>query len=487
MGLHNRGSLEPWIPDSVDYYQHQAEGVRRMARMRSVILADQPGLGKTLSTLTTFAIDVKMGLGQTMIVVCPVSLKKNWEEEVGKFTTFYCRRLTGTPKFRSKVIREFAEVTGPKILITNYEQVVAHLAELNALRVDWAVFDEAHMIKNPSTKRTKACKALVSTRSFLLTGTPVLNQVHELWSLLDRVTPGGWGSYWGFMNKFCLMGGYENRQVVGVNPATAAELRTSLQAVMVRRLKKDVLDLPEVQYITRVTEMHAKQRALYREVWKEMKLSTNGQTVDISSQLTKILRCKQIIGTTATVTDEDFSGKLDAAYEDATQILDNGDKLVAFTQFRGIQDAYAARLRGRKATDTGYPVWIINGETPADTRVDVVHEWAAAAGAGVLLCTIRAAGVGLNMTAARHVQLLDKEYVPGLNEQAVDRVNRIGASTTQAIQVFEYTSVGTVESRIEKMLAGKKKVSDDLIETDNFMRKIIAAAMAEDESEDEAA
>lgn len=498
MSLHNRNSLEPWISDDLRYYDHQVEGVRRMSTMKSLLLADEMGLGKTLQTLTAFVVDIKKGLSTTMVVVCPASLKMNWQLEARKFLRgVHAVMLTGSPKKRAEQIEQFRALAGPKILIVNYEQVTSHLADLNALRFDIAVFDEAHSIKNPKAKRTVACVNLLTTRSLLLTGSPLLNHVNDLYVLLKKVLGSEIEPYYKFMHRYAVYGGYENKQIVGVK--NEQELFNRLQAVMIRRKKSEVLDLPAVQYITRSVELHPKQLPLYNKVFHEMKLTVgDGESMEIGNALTKYLKCKQICGTTATVDDDegtlgDHSYKLDAAVNDARQLLDSGERVVAFTQFLGVQEAYAKRLRGYGATETGYPIYLLNGSVSAEpdgrepddpkkrwSRQEIVDQWAANPRAGIIIAMFQVAGVGLNMTAGRYGQFLDKLYVPDINQQAVDRMHRIGASETHPVQMLEYICKDTVEERVEKILATKKKVSGTIVEGSSWTAMILREAMKEE-------
>lgn len=495
----NRGSLEPWLLDEINFYQHQVDGVRQLSAMRSALLADEMGLGKSLQTLAVFCLDIKRGKGETMIVVCPASLKANWLEETQKFTRVYAAVLTnkGGPKGREKQIAEFAERTGPKILIVNYEQVAPHIESLNRIRFHLVAFDEAHMLKNPKTRRTQAAMKLMTTRSLLLTGSPLLNNVNELYTLLNRISPGEWGSYHGFLHRYAVYGGFENKSIVGVK--NEKELNVRLAAVMVRRLKADVLDLPEVQYIRKFVDLHPRQRTLYREVHEDFKLTdAHGKVDDVENTLTRFLRLKQICGTTAAVPNacDDHSLKLDMAADDARQILDSGHRVVAFTQFRGVLSAYHRRMYGVGVTANRYPIYILNGDIPSEpdgrdpsdpkkkwSRQEIVHAWANNPKPGLLIATFAVAGVGLNMTAARYGQFLDKLYVPALNQQAVDRMHRIGASSSQPVQILEYLCKGTVEERVEKILTGKKKVFGRLVEGSALTSKMIQQLLDEDASE----
>lgn len=484
----SRKSIEPYIPDEIEYYPHQIEGIRRMIRMRSVLLADDMGLGKSIQALTLFAIDVHQGYSETCLIVCPASLKGNWEEEILKFTReikVLLQKKTLTKEKRSKIINDFKNETGPRIFITNYEQVMGSLDDFKSIRWDMIIFDEAHMIKNPKAKRTRAAHALDTRRAILLTGSPVLNHANDLWSLLYRIAPGQIESYYKFIQRYCVFGGYEGRQIVSIK--NEKELNARLQDIMVRRLKEDVLDLPEVLYTSRYVDLTSIQRKLYSEVVDKMQLTDkDGEIEDIDNALTKYLRLKQICGTTAAFLDKDESGKLDAALFDAEDlIINSGQRVIAFTQFRSVQDAYVQRLEtlANKVTrgkGPRFPVYVLNGDVPMEDRQKIKNDWANSEKPGIIVCMFQVAGVGLNMTAARYGQFLDKLYVPDLNKQAVDRMHRIGADKTQPVTVIEYHARDTIEERVETILNQKKKVSKQLLETSEVWQLAIKQAMLEE-------
>jgi len=464
------------VKDEVEYYPHQIEGIRKLARMKSFLLGDDMGLGKSLQALTVFAIDVVRGWCETCIVVAPVTLKANWSDEIEKFTRIPFVLLDGTPKKRREQLLEFRQMKGPRILIVNYEQVVSHAAELKAVAFDVAIFDEAHYLKNPGAKRTKACLELYSKRSFLLTGTPMLNHVNELWSILHRIDPLAYPRYGRFVNRYCVFGGYKDKQIVGVK--NEAELNERLQRVMLRRLKKDVLDLPEVQIIERRVDLSKEQKKIYDSVINEMKLPrSDAEPDEIENALTKFLRLKQICGTTLPFTGEDHSSKLDLACEDDLELILNGHRVVVFTQFRSVLDAYTERM-----SKSDIPIFQLHGDVPQSERQGVVKIWGSTKEPGVIVCMLQVAGVGLNMTQARHASFLDKLFVPGLNQQAIDRLHRIGASATQPVQVREYLCRNTIESRVNQILRTKSKLFGEVVEVDrNWMRELYKAIM-EDEA-----
>lgn len=500
-----RKSLEPFVRDDAVFYQHQIDGIRRMARMSSAVLADEMGLGKSIQALTVFAIDVKKGYSTKAIVVCPASLKPNWAAEIEKFTRFNYVVLPGggvTPVARQLMLEKFKEMEGPKILVVNYEQVRMFLDQLNREFFDFGIFDEAHYLKSPFSARTRNCRALYTRRSLMLTGSPMPNNVTELWVMLDRCNPGKWGTYYKFRNQFALYGSGKNQgTIVGVNRKD--KLRQKLSNVMVRRLKKDCLDLPEVQIIERVVGLTVEQHKMYERVYNDMIVEyANGleDNTKIKNAAVRFMRLLQVCGTTFTLDEEmDQSQKLDQAVDDAVQLILNGDHIVVFTRWRKVQEAFVKRLEKampRQFTEAGedapiVPVRVLNGDIPAEdvyskrtgkilhkSRESIKQDWENDA-PGALACMYQVAGLGMNMTKASKCLRLDKLFVPDLNKQAIDRLHRIGADRTKPIQVFDYIVAHTAEQRVNQILKMKTKMNAEVLDVREsemaMMRAVIEA------------
>ena len=472
MTIAPRKSLKK-IHDDVPFYPHQIVGIRDLASRNSFLLADEMGLGKSLQSLTVAAIDYERGWAARTIIVAPASLKWNWQDEIAKHTNFTCLVLDGKPIERVEQLDEY-ESKRIDVLIVNYEQVIAHLDRLNALRFDIVIYDEAHYLKSPKTKRSQACQKLKAGRKFLLTGSPLLNQVNELWGLLHIIDPAEYPSYWRFVNRYAVFGGFKDKQIVGVK--NEAELNERIGAVMLRRLKKDVLDLPEKQYITIKVDLHPEQEKMYKQATDEMKitLDNGADPLEIENALTKFLRLKQICGTTATIDPTtDYSIKLDVAVDKLEEIVGNGEPTVVFTQFRAVQAALTRRLNS-----IGIKTWELNGDTPMNLRSEVVKQWGTS-DQGVLVAMLQVAGVGLNMTQASKCVFVDKLFVPKLNEQAEDRLHRIGANKTKPIQIIELIARNTIEQRIETILRRKRKLFDSLVEESSWKKELYKAMMEE--------
>lgn len=473
-----RKSLEPWLSDSVHYYKHQVEGIRWGARHKNFLLADDMGTGKSLQALTTFVVDVKRGWATTLLVVCPVSLKGNWQEEIKKFTTIPSTILEGSQFNRTIQITKFAGQSGPRILIANYEQIASELDILNALAFDCVIFDEAHTIKGWKTKRTQACLGLYGHRKLLLTGTPMLNGIPELWPILHIIDPKQFPDYHQFVNRYCAFGGHKGKTITGVK--NEPELIEKLHKVMLRRMKSEVLDLPEVNDVIRKVDLYDEQRELYDSVADDFVLPDpiTGEDTEIDNALTRFLRLKQICGNTLPFNGQDISAKMDAVLVDDAELIYQGEKLVVFTQFRDILDVYVERLR---TLFPDVPVFELTGDVPHNDRIPLTHRWAGVTGASVLVSMLQVGGVGLNLTASRNVSFIDELFVPGLNQQAIDRCHRIGADLTQPVTVRRYQCRNTIEQRIQEILRGKSRLITGIVEQDrDWKRKLIQAISSEE-------
>jgi SNF2 family DNA or RNA helicase len=460
------------INDDIQFYDHQLDGVRTMSKMSSFILADEMGLGKSLQALTVGAIDFQRNWAERILVIGPSFLKWNWAEEIEAMTSFTYTIYHGTPKQRAAIRDEFDS----DILITNYEQIVNDFDALNAMNWNIVMVDEAHFIKGRSSKRSKAVRNLKRDRMFLITGSPMLNRPDELWALLNACDPNRFSRYWPFVNRYCVMGGWQSKQIVGAK--NKDELRAILSEYMLRRLKKDCLDLPAKQHIPVYVELHPEQKKVYDQMDAELQLIIPGDPTPMEAEniMTKMLRLKQIAATPATIGLADNSSKLDRAVEMIEEFVtdpDDSSPVVVFTQFRGVQQAMASRLDA-----AGIPYWQLNGDTPQDTRIEVVNEWAASPRPGVIMVMLQM-GVGLNLTAANKAIFIDKLYVPKLNEQAEDRIHRIGADLTKPVQIFNIVAKGTVEERIERILKAKSKLFDSVVEVESDWKRQLLKELAE--------
>lgn len=449
-----RGSLEPLLKDEIVFHDWQVDGVRKLVFMPSFLLADEMGLGKSLQALTVFVHDVFMGYSQSCIIVCPPTLIGNWCNEIEKFTRIPYFILDGSPEKRTQTLVDFAHVTGPKILITNYEKISKHVKVLNALHFDAGIFDEAHYMKGFDSQRTTACHELLNGRSMLLTGTPMLGHVSDLWGLMKKIDPNGTPEYWTFINRYAVFGGYRDKQIIGIK--NERHLRERMAKIMLRREAKDHLKLDEPYIISRFVNLDPEQRLIYDRIKSDMKSERPGDELDedIKFDIVKNTRLKQAASNTLSFNGQDISPKLDLCMDDDAEIFENGQKVIVFTQFIEMKECYEARHRKRHGDKV--PIFALSGSVPDAKRQPIVNQWSAVKGPAVIVCMIQVAGIGLNMVASHNIAMLDKLYVPGLNDQAIGRANRLGQ--THPVTVREYRARDTVEGRVEVINKTKRRL-----------------------------
>ena len=467
------------IKDETEYYQHQIEGIRELRKRTSFILADEMGLGKSLQALTVAAIDYQFTQGLRTLIVSPASLKWNWAAEIEEFTHFTYKILDAkTPTKRDAQMWEYA-VSHADILICHYEQIVEQADHLNQIGFHFVIADEAHYMKGPESQRTIAMQLLKARRFALLTGSPILNQVDDLWSLIYRINPTLFPHYYKFRARYCVFGGYKDKQVVGTK--NEAELKARIDPLILRREKKDVLDLPDKLYIPILVDMSPAQRRIYDKARKELLLEMpdpEAPPKEIKNALSKALRLKQICSTPATIEGhKDDSPKLDLAVERALEIMANGEHVVIFTQFRAVLECVRDRIfKATKRTDN---LWVLHGDIPMERRKGQVDRWSDGP-PGAMIAMLQVAGVGLNMTKASKCIFVDKLWVPKLNEQAEDRLHRIGADKTKPIEIISIQCRDSIEARVEQILKRKTKVFNTVMADDTLNKKIMAALYEEE-------
>jgi non-specific serine/threonine protein kinase len=425
-------------------------------------LADDMGLGKTLQVLALFE---GMRSGRTAgrpphLLVVPASLLANWKAEATRFTPSLAL-LVAHPSARPD--RPEGEGDGDlgadlarrhDVVVTSY----GYLARLPwALEMDWdtVVLDEAQAIKNPGSKQAQTVKKLRSRVRLALTGTPIENRLGDLWSLFDFLNPGLLGSAKAF--------GDLTRSLTGRDHDAYAPLRRLIRPYLLRRLKTDrsiISDLPEKTELTAYCPLTKAQAALYAQAVQE--LSTQLATAEGIRRRGVVLaflgRFKQIcnhpshwLGDGAFRPED--SGKMARLRELCEPLALRQDKVLVFTQYREMTGPVADFLAGV----FGRPGLVLHGQTAVGKRREVVETFQSDAGPPFMVLSLKAGGVGLNLTAAAHVVHFDRWWNPAVEDQATDRAFRIGQKRN--VIVHKFVCRGTVEERIDAMLSAKKETS----------------------------
>ncbi len=435
---------------------YQRRGLAWLAQMCDLglggCLADDMGLGKTVQLIALHLHRRALRAGPTL-VVCPTSLLGNWQRELARFApSVPVRRYHGGD-------RHLEDVADDEVVLVSYGVVRRDRPQLAALNWGLMVADEAQHAKNPLSRTARELRAISSATRVALTGTPVENRLTELWSVLDWTTPG-------------LLGRLEDfRRSVAVpveryrDPDAAAALSRLVRPFLLRRRKSDPGIAPELPAKTetdRVVPLTTEQATLYEAVTRETlaQIEASEGIARRGMVLGLLTALKQICNHPAQYLHEDGplprrSGKLAALDELLDVILDEGESVLVFSQYVQMCRLVQAHLAAR-----GVPTLFLHGGVPARRREQMVADFQDGA-APVLLLSIKAGGVGLNLTRASHVIHYDRWWNPAVEDQATDRAYRIGQQ--RAVQVHKLVTEGTVEDRIATLLSTKRELADAVV------------------------
>lgn len=421
------------------------------------ILADDMGLGKTLQMLTLLK-SVKPE--KPALVLCPRTLIYNWQEEADKFfddlkTLVYY----GTPAERDKMRQDFADYD---LIISSYSTISRDVAELNEEEIifSFAILDEAQHIKNHRTKRAKAVKNIPAETRLALTGTPLENSVEELWSIFDFLMPGYLGNYSYFKKNFLTPINKNNEQ------EKMTELKERVAPFILRRRKGEVLkELPEKIINVHPVSMTQLQEDSYQAVLEDVRgelhqtveeKGFNRSRINVLAALTKL---RQICNHPALVLGEEGkahnSGKLEALRELLSDALSGGHKIIVFSQF-----VKMLKLIRDDLEQQGINYLYLDGSTRK--RMEKVREFNSNPEVEVFLISLKAGGVGLNLTAADMVVHVDPWWNPMVERQATDRAHRLGQENR--VMVYKLITRGTVEEKMLKLQQRKQDLFNNIIE-----------------------
>lgn len=437
-------------------------------------LADDMGLGKTIQLLAMMVYERNRAetrgelhlLGPTLLVV-PMSIVSNWTREAAKFTpSLKVMVHHGVDRADGTAFAEKA--TEADLVITTY--ALAHRDRADIQLVNWrrVVLDEAQNIKNPQSKQSQSIHALEAPRRVVLTGTPLENRLSELWSIMDFCNPGLLGRAAEFRRLFSLpIERHHDRQ-------RSRQLRDLVKPFILRRLKTDpkvISDLPEKVETKEFCRLTREQAELYESCVKRM-LTEVERSEGIKRRgivLTTLIRLKQICNHPVQMSLKDGdpsllttaaparSGKCTRLIEMLDEVLASGEKALVFSQFRRMGDLLGAMLRKRFDRE----VLFLHGGVPPKQRQNMVDRFQNDENCPIFLLSLKAGGVGLNLTAASHVFHFDRWWNPAVENQATDRAFRIGQ--TKSVQVHKFIVNGTLEERIDEMIESKIALAEDVI------------------------
>jgi superfamily II DNA or RNA helicase len=431
---------------------YQKQGVYWMHFIRQNrlggILADEMGLGKTVQCLAFLS-----ALPGPALVVCPASLLFNWRREIDRFAP-QLKVLTIEGANRAKL---FGEIDRSDLVLTSYPLLRRDSDLYRRFEFETIVLDEANHIKNPDTQNAQAAAALRGKHRFVLTGTPVENSVRDLWSIMNFVLPGYLGARSDFRDRYEL-------PISRGSEAEKVRLAKRIRPVMLRRLKREVArELPDKIEQVSFCELSSEQRELYQKVHSEARRQLN----DLSGEkdrararmtmLTTLLRLRQVCCDVRLVGQEGGSGKMEMFLELLEEVIDGGHRVLVFSQF--VQMLHLLREELQKAEiDFCY----LDGQTK--DRQFSVDRFQNESTIPVFLISLKAGGVGLNLTGADTIFHFDPWWNPAVEDQATDRAHRLGQERT--VTSYKFISRGTVEEKILALQQKKRAIIDATVESE---------------------
>ncbi len=464
--IEEAGNADIKIPRTInaDLRDYQKEGYRWMSRLAAwgagALLADDMGLGKTLQTITLLLSRAAQG---PQLVIVPTSLVMNWREEIARFA----------PSLNVSLLNTYGDareqmVSGAKeydIVIATYGLLVTEEELLTGREWITVVLDEAHTIKNRETKMSKAAMKLQSQFRVLLTGTPLQNHLSEIWNLMQFANPSLLGTYQEFQDRFIVpveRDHDKDRQQL---------LRRIISPFLLRRTKSEVLnELPEKTEVTIKVDLSADEWAFYDNIRQQALAAMENSENNAMQALAEITRLRQAACDVRLV-EKGLnlpSSKQEAFMQLVSDLHDNHHRALVFSQFT----SHLALIRQR-LDEEGIEYLYLDGSTTAKERIALVDKFQHG-DMPIFLISLKAGGLGLNLTAADYIVHLDPWWNPAIEDQASDRAYRMGQQNP--VTIYRIIAAGTIEEKIISLHQTKKNLADALLEGSD-----VSAAMTRDE------
>jgi SNF2 family DNA or RNA helicase len=424
-------------------------------------LADDIGLGKTVQTLALLLKDWHAAHAP-VLPICPTSVTGNWLREAARFAPQLPVMLHhGTDRMRGQDFVKAAQRSA--LVVSSYALLHREIETLQKVKWKGAVLDEAQNIKNSETKQARAARSLDAAFRIALTGTPVENNVGDLWSIMEFLNPGLLGTHASFRQRYFIP-----IQTLR-DPEAIARLKRLTNPFILRRLKTDksvISDLPEKNEMKVYCTLTREQASLYRAVTDEAERALKSAT-GMSRKglvLATLTKLKQICNHPAQFLGDGSeaalrSGKLNRLTEMLGEAVQSADGSLIFTQFTEM----GTLLKRHLEENLGREVLFLHGGTPRKQRDVMVDAFQQKDGPLMFILSLKAGGTGLNLTRASHVFHFDRWWNPAVENQATDRAFRIGQ--TRNVQVHKFLCGGTVEERIDEMIEGKSALASSVVGT----------------------
>jgi SNF2 family DNA or RNA helicase len=466
---HKLADLPPPTSLRAHLRPYQVRGFSWLAFMRrwglGACLADDMGLGKSIMAICYLLNDMQVvPKAGPALIVCPTSVVGNWRREIERFAPSL-RVLTHQGPERQRGEAFSAAAQAHDVVLTSYPLLMRDQESLVALEWRAAILDEAQNIKNSDTRQARAARSLRAQSRVALTGTPVENRLTELWSIMAFLNPGYLGAESEFRQAYA-------RPIERTGDAAATQrLRRLTTPFVLRRLKSDptvISDLPDKIETKVYVPLTSEQATLYEATVRQAidaieSVDESGSAMQRRGMvLAMLVKLKQICNHPAHYLKDGSalagrSGKLDRLEEMLDEILAEGDRALIFTQFAEMGELLRARLGSQFTEETLF----LHGGTPAKEREAMVRRFQASDGPRLFILSLKAGGVGLNLTEASHVFHFDRWWNPAVENQATDRAFRIGQ--LRNVQVHKFVCTGTLEERIDDLIDRKRALAENVL------------------------
>lgn len=450
-------------------YDHQIDGLNFGLTHDKWLLGDEQGLGKTKQVID-IAVAKKLEGAQRCLIICGVNgLKWNWQNEIrthsnesgwilGQRRRRNGKIYVGSTKDKLDDLKNINDIKD-FFLITNVESL--RDADISTTISEYCkkgiismvAIDEIHKCKNPSSQQGKGILKAQADVRIAMSGTPLMNTPLDLFIILRWL---GYEkhAFYAFKNHYCVMGGYGGYDVVGYK--NMPELQERVDSIMLRRLKDEVLDLPEKVYIDEYVEMTAKQEQIYKEVSADIKANIDKIKM-ANNPLAELIRMRQATGYTGILSSKiQESAKIDRLEEIIEESVANNRKVVVFSNWTQMTTPICERLFKK------YECAVITGETDEVTRQASVDRFQNQPDCKVIIGTIGAMGTGLTLTAGTVVVFMDEPWTMANKQQAIDRCHRIG--TKSNITIYTIMCKNTIDERIHEIVEKKGMIADAIID-----------------------
>ena len=432
------------------------------------ILADDMGVGKTLVAIAYLLYRKEHEGPAPALVIAPTSVTHTWETEIARFTPQL--RALRLESGNERAAR-YEEIGSYDVIITSYALARLDAEKLAQTRFRAIVLDEAQNAKNPSSQISRVVRALRAEHRLALTGTPVENSLRDLWSIFAFLEPGLLGSESSFRKRFEI-------PIASGDPKAIGVLHARLEPFVLRRTKEDVApELPERTEAELVVDLSPTQRRLYRGIAEAARREILGDWDSLGADrasvhvLAALTRLRQVCAHPGLLSEKyleepEASSKFEALLETIDEIIDGRHKVLVFSAFASMLRIVRAEL-DRREIKYGY----LDGSTKDKDRRGEVERFMSPDGPPVFLCSLKAGGVGLTLTAADYVILYDPWWNPAVERQAIDRTHRIGQN--RAVTAYRLIARGSVEEKIRALATRKHELSANIIRADSAMAKAL--------------